>query len=38
MPGAQSWEEQERRMLAADRAQADWFYGFLDGFLAGAKA
>jgi GMP synthase (glutamine-hydrolysing) len=36
-PGAQSWEDQERAMLAADRAQAAWFYGFLDGFLAGAK-
>lgn len=36
-PGAQSWQEQEARMLAADRAQADWFYGFLNDFLKGAK-
>ena len=37
-PGAQSWEVQERNMLAHDRAQATWFYGFLDRFLKGAKA
>lgn len=36
-PGAQSWEVQERNMLAHDRAQADWFYGFLDTFLKDAK-
>ncbi|MEM9315164.1 MAG: hypothetical protein AAGA95_11100 [Pseudomonadota bacterium] len=38
MPGAQSWDDQERNMLAHDRAQADWFYGFLDTFLAGATS
>ena len=37
-PGAQSWEDQERDMLAHDRAQADWFHGFLDGFFEGAKS
>ncbi len=32
-PGLQSPEEQETLMLRHDRAQADWFFGFLDGFL-----
>ena len=32
-PGAQTPEEQEELMHRHDRAQADWFYGFLDRFL-----
>jgi GMP synthase (glutamine-hydrolysing) len=32
-PGAQPPEEQERLMHAHDRAQAEWFYGFLDRFI-----
>ena len=37
-PGVQTLEAQERLMLAHDRAQAEWFYGFLDGFFARATA
>ncbi|UWQ90865.1 glutamine amidotransferase [Rhodobacteraceae bacterium M382] len=32
-PGAQTLEEQTRLMMAHDAAQAEWFYGFLDGLF-----
>jgi hypothetical protein len=35
--GAQSREEQEIRLLATDRAQAEWFYGFPDGLFGTAR-
>ena len=36
-PGAQTREEQDALMGAHDRAQADWFYGFLDDFFGPAR-
>jgi len=32
-PGAQTRDAQDRLMVQHDRAQADWFYAFLDKFL-----
>lgn len=36
-PGVQTQAEQEVQMYRHDRAQADWFYGFLDRFLGHAR-
>jgi len=36
-PGAQTQEAQEELMHRHDRAQADWFFGFLDRFLGHAR-
>ncbi|MEL6503917.1 MAG: glutamine amidotransferase [Pseudomonadota bacterium] len=36
-PGAQSREEQNQLMLDHDKAQADWFYGFLDKLFGKAS-
>lgn len=36
-PGVQTHEEQDRLAALHDRAQADWFYGFLDGFFGAAR-
>lgn len=35
-PGVQSREEQDELMLRHDKAQADWFYGFLSDFFGDA--
>lgn len=32
-PGSQTREEQDRLMYEHDKAQADWFYGFMDGLF-----
>ena len=37
-PGVQSREEQDRIMYEADRAQADWFYGFLEKMIGSKSA
>lgn len=37
LPGAQTRDEQDARMMAADAGQAEWFYGFL-GKLFGRAA
>lgn len=37
-PGVQSRAEQDALILEADAAQADWFYGFLEGLFGSRKS